>query len=98
MGGRNAQFALEMVMRDMPDVCGISCDTDGIDGAKATAGALFYHGMKAQAEADGVDVTACYDNFDSHHFFEAMAADVITGATETNVNDLRILLKGDPVL
>ena len=98
VGGRNAQFALEMVMRDMPDVCGISCDTDGIDGAKATAGALFYDGMKAQAEADGVDVTACYDNFDSHHFFEAMATDVITGATETNVNDLRILLKGDPVL
>lgn len=98
IGGRNAQFALEMVCRDMPNLCGISCDTDGIDGAKATAGALFYAGMKSQAAAQGLDCDAMAHNRDSHSFFAAMGADVITGATETNVNDLRIVLKGDPIL
>ena len=94
VGGRNAQFALEMVLRDVPDICGLSCDTDGIDGAKATAGAHFYHGMKAKAAARGIDARAYYDACDSHLFFEKMGTDIITGPTQTNVNDLRILLKG----
>ena len=96
VGGRNAQFALEMVRRDLPDICGISCDTDGIDGAKAVAGALFYAGMKDSAYALGHNPETYHDNFDSHRFFAAMGTDIITGPTQTNVNDLRIILKGNP--
>lgn len=96
VGGRNAQFALEMVMRARDDICGLSCDTDGIDGAKAVAGALFYEGMRQEAEERHIAVTDYYKNLDSHSFFEIMGTQIITGPTETNVNDLRIILKGNP--
>ena len=96
IGGRNAQFALEMAQRDLPDICGISCDTDGIDGAGKNAGALFYHGLTAQAEAAGITLKHYYERYDSHSFFEALGCAVHTGPTQTNVNDLRIILKGAP--
>ena len=97
IGGRNAQFALEMTRRQLPDICGISCDTDGIDGAKQTAGAVFYDGLVQQAIEQNIAIDAYYANFDSHTFFEKLGCDIVTGPTETNVNDLRILLKGSPV-
>ena len=97
IGGRNAQFALEMIRRQLPDICGISCDTDGIDGAKQTAGAVFYDGLVQQAIEQNIAIDAYYANFDSHTFFEKLGCDIVTGPTETNVNDLRILLKGSPV-
>ncbi|MGC6516447.1 MAG: glycerate kinase type-2 family protein [Candidatus Puniceispirillaceae bacterium] len=96
IGGRNAQFALEMAMRDMPDICGLSCDTDGIDGAKANAGAVFYHGMTDHAAEQGIDIASYYERYDSHSFFEQLDCHIVTGPTQTNVNDLRILLKGAP--
>lgn len=97
IGGRNAQFALEMARRQLPDICGLSCDTDGIDGAKQTAGAVFYDGLVEQARHKDIEIDVYYDNFDSHSFFEKVGCDIVTGPTETNVNDLRILLKGSPV-
>ena len=96
VGGRNAQFALEMVRRDLDNICGISCDSDGIDGAKAVAGALFYAGMKDKALSLGHDPEIYHQNCDSHSFFAAMGTDIITGPTQTNVNDVRIILKGSP--
>lgn len=96
VGGRNAQFALEMAQRNLPDICGISCDTDGIDGGGQNAGALFYDGLAQQAKAQGVAIKAYYERYDSHSFFEAMGCAVYTGPTQTNVNDLRIILKGAP--
>ena len=96
VGGRNAQFALEMAQRNLPDICGISCDTDGIDGGGKNAGALFYHGLTQDAEAQGITIKTYYERYDSHSFFEAMGCAVYTGPTQTNVNDLRIILKGAP--
>lgn len=96
IGGRNAQFALEMARRNLSDICGISCDTDGIDGAGKHAGALFYHGLIEDAGAQGIDIDTYYRRYDSHSFFEAMGCHIHTGPTQTNVNDLRILLKGLP--
>ena len=96
IGGRNAQFALEMARRQLPDICGLSCDTDGIDGAKHTAGAVFYDGLVDEAKQKNIAIDDYYQNFDSHSFFEAVGCDIVTGPTQTNVNDLRILLKGSP--
>ena len=96
IGGRNAQFALEMTRRQLPDICGLSCDTDGIDGAKQTAGAVFYDGLVDEAMQKNIEIEDYYQNFDSHSFFEALGCDIVTGPTQTNVNDLRILLKGSP--
>ena len=96
VGGRNAQFALEMAQRNLPDISGIACDTDGIDGGGKNAGALFYHNLRQEAEEQGINITAYYKRYDSHSFFEAMRCAIYTGPTQTNVNDLRIILKGPP--
>ena len=96
VGGRNAQFALEMAIRNLPDICGIACDTDGIDGAKANAGACFYNGICDDSAEQGIDIADYYARFDSHSFFEKMNCHIVTGATQTNVNDVRILIKGLP--
>ena len=96
IGGRNAQFALEMARRNLSDICGISCDTDGIDGSGKNAGALFYYGLRDDAQANGIEIDRFYQRYDSHGFFEAMDCHIRTGPTQTNVNDLRLILKGAP--
>ena len=101
VGGRNAQFALEFALLEIDDVCGLACDTDGIDGAHgkegAVAGAVFDDQILAQARAKGLDARAMAQNNDAHRFFGALGGQIRTGPTQTNVNDLRILLKGRPV-
>jgi glycerate 2-kinase len=96
LGGRNAEFllALLIALGDRPDVWGLACDTDGIDGNGDNAGAVFGPGLLVKASAEGLDPRDYLARNDAGSFFEKMGALVRTGPTRTNVNDFRAILIG----
>ncbi len=93
-GGRNVEFllALAVALDGVPRVHAMAGDTDGIDGAEETAGALLDPTTIARAAANGVHAKAALANNDGHGFFEAAGDTVVTGPTLTNVNDFRAIL------
>ena len=95
-GGRNAECAHALALYDRDDLCGIIGDSDGVDGAAEIAASIFHEGLIDQAQRLGLDAKAMLENNDSHSFFEALDCQLITGPTQTNVNDIRIILKGVP--
>ena len=86
-GGRNQEYALAaaLALAGRPGIAGLAADTDGIDGNSEAAGAFF--GGEATAGAE----EALKAN-DSASWFAACGAQLVTGPTGTNVNDLRIIL------
>lgn len=93
-GGRNAEFllALAIALEGNPDVHAIACDTDGIDGVEANAGAIIGHDTLSRARALGLDAKAELAANNAFSFFEALDDLVITGPTLTNVSDFRAVL------
>ncbi len=93
-GGRNVEFllALAVALDGAPGVHALAGDTDGIDGAEETAGAIVTPDTLARATAAGVDAKARLADNDGHGFFEALGDGVVTGPTLTNVNDFRAIL------
>lgn len=94
VGGPNAEFALAMALElnGAPGIWALACDTDGVDGAAEVAGALIGPDLLGRARAAGLDAAAMLDRNDSHGFFAATSARVVTGPTLTNVNDFRAIL------
>ena len=93
-GGRNVEFllGLAVALDGAPRVHALAGDTDGIDGAEETAGAILTPDSIARAATAGVDAKASLANNDGHGFFEAVGDTVVTGPTLTNVNDFRAIL------
>jgi hydroxypyruvate reductase len=93
-GGRNVEFllALSVALDGLPGVYALAGDTDGIDGAEETAGAIVPPDTLPRAAARGVDAKARLADNDGHGFFEALGDTVVTGPTLTNVNDFRAIL------
>ena len=93
-GGRNTEYALALALalEDGPPVHAIACDTDGIDGSEADAGALVAPDTLARARAGGLDPRDHLGRHDSHTLFAALGDLVTTGPTRTNVNDFRAIL------
>ena len=73
-------------------IAAIAGDTDGVDGAVETAGAMVAPDTLARAHARGLDARGMLDDNDAHGFFEAIGDTVVTGPTLTNVNDFRAIL------
>ncbi len=98
-GGPNAEFvlALAIALNGAPAIHALSCDTDGIDGAAEIAGALAGPHTLEQAKALGMDPAAFLKSNDSHTFFVALGAQIVTGPTHTNVNDFRVILIEGPM-
>ena len=65
--------------------------TDGTDGPTDAAGALADGNTLPRGAALGLDPWAHLDNNDSYHFFEALDDLLLTGPTNTNVNDLLLV-------
>ena len=92
LGGRNQEFALAAALdiAGLDDVVVLSAGTDGTDGPTDAAGAI--------ADGDTLrrkpDARRFLDANDSYHYFEALDDLVVTGPTNTNVADVRILLVG----
>lgn len=95
-GGRNQEFSLAMVkeIAGLTDVVVLSGGTDGNDGPTDAAGAIADGGTLRRAETIGVDPARFLEENDSYHFFEKLGDLFITGPTNTNVMDIRIILAG----
>lgn len=93
-GGRNVEFslALAIALAGAPGVYALAADTDGIDGMEPIAGAIVAPDTLQRAHAIGLDARAMLEDNDAHRFFEALGDQVITGPTNTNVNDFRAIL------
>jgi hydroxypyruvate reductase len=94
MGGRNQEFVLAAAMdlAGLPGVCVLSAGTDGSDGPTDAAGAIADGRSIARAEALGVKAQDFLARNDSYRFFEPLGDLLITGPTNTNVMDVRLLL------
>lgn len=68
--------------------------TDGVDGNSPAAGALADEATCERASALGLDARRFLDESDAYSLFERLGDVVETGATGTNVRDLRVLLAG----
>ena len=87
-GGPNGEFALAAAM-DLPAPAVLGAvDTDGGDGSTDAAGAL----VDAQTIDDPAAARAALSDNDSYTFLDSKGALLRSGATGTNVNDLRVLV------
>jgi glycerate 2-kinase len=93
-GGRNVEFALAfaVAMAGARNVFALAADTDGVDGMEQIAGAIVTPDTLSRARSRGIDPVAALEDNDGHGFFEAIGDQVITGPTQTNVNDFRAIL------
>ncbi len=94
IGGPNAEYALALAIAldSAPGIHAIACDTDGVDGAAEVAGAIIGPDTLTRAKVRGIRPDQALAQNDSHTFFAAINAQVITGPTLTNVNDFRAIL------
>jgi len=93
-GGRNQEFALAAAMdlAGEENILVMSGGTDGTDGPTDAAGAFADTDTMKRASALEMNPASFLNNNDSYHFFEKTNDLVITGPTNTNVMDLRIVL------
>jgi glycerate 2-kinase len=98
MGGRSLETALRLVSlrySSLPDselFAAVCAGTDGIDGNSPAAGAIVDSTTIDRARATGLDPSDFINRSDAYSFFVALGDAIATGATGTNVRDVRILL------
>ncbi|MDM8522697.1 glycerate kinase [Desulfococcaceae bacterium HSG8] len=94
LGGRNQEFALWAAsdIAGRENIVVFSGGTDGNDGPTDAAGAVADNCTVERARAIGVEPVQFLSNNDSYHFFEKLGDLLITGPTNTNVMDIRIML------
>jgi hydroxypyruvate reductase len=94
LGGRNQEFALVMAgeIAGLNKIVVLSGGTDGNDGPTDAAGALADSGTLDRARGMRLDPRAFLADNDSYHFFKPLGDLLLTGPTNTNVMDLRIML------
>ncbi|MDX1670096.1 MAG: glycerate kinase [Limnobacter sp.] len=100
-GGRNSEFllALSFYLRDLScdvPLAAMAADTDGTDGVGGHAGALLLPGDLDRAIEEGLAPQRHLDQHTSYDYFDALGRLLVTGPTATNVNDLRVILIGQP--
>ena len=95
LGGRNQELALAAAIAldgyPLPpgvEVAVVSLGTDGTDGPTDAAGGIATRDSAARARALGLDARAALDANDSYHLLGALGDLIVTGPTQTNVNDL----------
>jgi hydroxypyruvate reductase len=93
-GGRNQEFALAMALdiRDIPGIAVLSGGTDGTDGPTDAAGAAADWTTCTRAEQLSLQPRLALENNDAYPFFARLGDLLITGPTQTNVMDVRIML------
>jgi glycerate-2-kinase len=98
LGGRNLEAALRLATDQSLSGCAhfiaLCAGTDGIDGNSPAAGAIVDSTTIERAGTIGLDPQAFLDGSNAYSFFVALGDTIATGATGTNVRDIRILLAG----
>ncbi len=97
LGGRNMEFAMHSAkyIRGYKNVLISSVGTDGTDGPTDAAGAMADGTTIERALKLNLDVNEFMRNNDSYNFFKQLGDLIITGPTNTNVMDVRIILVAD---
>jgi hydroxypyruvate reductase len=92
-GGRNQELALAaaLALDGYRDVALLALATDGTDGPTDAAGALVGGETLSRARKRGLIPTDYLARNDSYRFFQELGDLIITGPTQTNVNDLLLL-------
>ncbi len=93
-GGRSQELALAaaLALDGWPGVAVVGLGTDGTDGPTDAAGALATGETLRAGRALGLDAEAALADNDAYHYFSALGDLIITGPTNTNVNDLILAL------
>jgi hydroxypyruvate reductase len=93
-GGRNQEFVLAAAIEieGIENVLVLSGGTDGTDGPTDAAGAVADGTTVGRGRNLGLDARKHLRENDSFNFFKPLGDLLITGPTNTNVMDLRILL------
>ena len=93
-GGRNCEFLLALAanLNGADGIHALACDTDGIDGSEANAGAVLAPDSLQRAGKKKLDPASLLENNDGYGFFSELDDLVVTGPTRTNVNDYRVIL------
>jgi hydroxypyruvate reductase len=96
LGGRNLETALRLATEQRASLTehfvGFCAGTDGIDGNSPAAGTIIDSTTIDRAQTIGLDPSTFIEGSDAYSFFVALGDVVATGATGTNVRDVRILL------
>jgi hydroxypyruvate reductase len=89
-GGRNQELALAaaLAIQGVPDVAVVTLATDGSDGPTDAAGGLADGTTVQRGRALGLEAAHYLRNNDAYPFLAAVGDLLITGPTNTNVNDL----------
>jgi hydroxypyruvate reductase len=92
-GGRNQELALAaaLALDGYRNVVLLALATDGTDGPTDAAGALVSGETLSRARKRGLIPTDYLARNDSYRFFQELGDLIITGPTQTNVNDLLLL-------
>ena len=97
-GGRNQEFVLATLIalgaHGMPNTVVLSGGTDGEDGPTDAAGAIADSNTLIKSRQLGLNPQEFLDRHDAYNFFKATGDLLVTGLTETNVMDVRVILIG----
>jgi len=95
LGGRNQEFGLAAAL-DLkglpPRVVILSGGSDGNDGPTDSAGAIVDPLTVKRGQDAGADAALYLKNNDAYHFIEKTNDHLMTGPTNTNVMDVRLVL------
>ena len=97
LGGRNQEFGLAAALDlvDLPPrVVVLSGGTDGNDGPTDAAGAVVDPFTVMRGRDAGMEAARFLEDNDAYHFFEKTKDLLMTGPTNTNVMDVRLVLVG----
>lgn len=94
LGGSNLEFALAAAIeiKKMENIVILSIGSDGTDGPTEVAGAIVDGNTVKRAMKFGLNPIDYLERNDSYHFFKPLNDLILTGHTDTNVMDIRLLL------
>ncbi|MEZ4662845.1 MAG: MOFRL family protein [Caldilineaceae bacterium] len=93
-GGRNQELALAaaLEMQGMENVIIAALATDGTDGPTDSAGGLVDGDTVRRGQQNGLRAADALAHHDAYPYLEAVNDLLVTGPTQTNVNDLLIVI------
>ncbi|MFQ5677459.1 MAG: MOFRL family protein, partial [bacterium] len=99
-GGRNQEFVLAAAIdiAGLESVVILSGGTDGTDGPTDAAGAICDGSTIGKAKKMGMNAKGYLAKNDAYRFFAPLNDLLMTGPTNTNVMDLRLVLVGEKAI